>query len=138
MNNLMGPKIRQQNGFCWGGSGESFESTLFEVFTRNHQPAEPSVEAIVDILMEFQAWGRNKSSDFKTENSYIFVVGRQIFETFGGIVTIEREEFAATGSGWEYATTAMYLGKTPQEACQVAIDLTPWCCGPIQEKVISF
>lgn len=129
-------KIVEVNGFCFGGSGMAFESVFLEIFARNHKPSEPTVNGVIDFLMDFQEWGRKKSHDFKSENHYLFVIEGKIFQTWGGIVTEERDQYAAIGSGFEYAVTALHLGKSPIEAVQVAIDLTPWCCGPIHSVTL--
>jgi ATP-dependent protease HslVU (ClpYQ) peptidase subunit len=130
-------KIVVTNGFCFGSSGEAFETVFLEIFSRNRRPESASVIGVIDFLMDFEAWGKGKCNDFKSSNHYIFIIDGKIFQTWGGIVTEERESYTAIGSGENYAMTALYLGKTPEEAVQVAIDLTPWCCGPIYSKVIS-
>lgn len=130
-------KVVEADGFHFGGAGAMFESVMLEIFARNHKPKSATVDGIVDFLMEFQEWGAKRDLDFKSSNHYLFVMDGQIFQTYGGIVTEERSQYAAIGSGWQYATTALYMGKTASEAVQVAIDLTPWCCGPIREVVVT-
>ena len=129
-------KIFEVNGFCFGSSGLSFETVFFGIFARNHKPAEANVNGVIDFLMEFQEWGKKKDNDFKSENHYLIVLDGKIFQTWGGIITEECDQYAAIGSGYQYAITAMHLGKSPIEAVQVAIDLTPWCCGPINSVTL--
>ncbi len=40
--------------------------------------------------------------------------------------------FAALGSGHEIARGAMHMGATAHQAVEAAIELDPWCSGPIE------
>ena len=55
----------------------------------------------------------------------------KIFCISDGYLVDKINEFGAIGAGQDYALTAMYLDKTPEEAVEIANELCVYCSPPI-------
>ncbi|AOX01497.1 MAG: hypothetical protein F6K63_30885 [Moorea sp. SIO1G6] len=124
-------KLFEINNMIIGGVGYTMELSFMQIFARNHSPAAPTVEAVLDFIVEFYSWAKDKDDTFGRRNEYLLAVERDIFCISDGYLVDKINEFGAIGAGQDYALTAMYLDKTPEEAVAIANELCVYCSPPI-------
>ena len=66
----------------------------------------------------------------------LVVVGGKLFTVGGDFAVSTRGDFAAIGSGSDFATTAMHLGKTSKQAVEVATELDLYTGGNVKEMTV--
>lgn len=108
------PKIRAYRGSLFGGAGEVESLALFWQWLFGGRKKKPfSPEDAKDIgdfeVMELSPQG-------------LFLWGAQLIP-----VPVSRQ-IHAIGAGGQAAVTAMLLGKTPTEACEIACGVAPSAC----------
>lgn len=130
---ILHSKLFQHNDLLIGSAGDCFESTLMELFTRNHKPVDSNRLSMIDFLVEFREWVRKKESGYSPHNLYLIAFEQKLFCVDGGLQVFEVKEFDAIGSGSDFARAAMHLGHTAREAVEVACKLSVWCNEPIIE-----
>lgn len=121
-------KMWQHNGLVIGSAGHVSTSVLFRVFTKTHKPATPTVEALIDLVVEFVDWAKKKQTDFKLENHFLVIFEGKLFQILEYSVE-EVKEYNAVGSGMFLALGAMYKGADPEEAVEVAKQFDLFCSG---------
>ncbi|NEN99871.1 MAG: hypothetical protein F6K50_31670 [Moorea sp. SIO3I7] len=124
-------KLFEINNMIIGGVGYTMELSFMQIFARNHSPAAPTVEAVLDFIVEFYSWAKDKDDTFGRRNEYLLAVEQDIFCISDGYLVDKINEFGAIGAGQDYALTAMYLDKTPEEAVAIANELCVYCSAPI-------
>jgi ATP-dependent protease HslVU (ClpYQ) peptidase subunit len=68
--------------------------------------------------------------NFESHNNWLIAYdGKLVSVTYD--LSVSYHDYWAVGSGWEYARTALHLGKTVEEAIGVACELTIFCAPPI-------
>lgn len=132
-SDLMHSKLFQQNGMIIGCTGECYEGTLMELFSRNHKPVDSTRLGIIDFLVEFREWIRKKEGGYTPKNGFLIAFEHKLFSVYGGLDVYEVREFETIGSGQDFAKAALYLGHTPREAVEVACKLSLYCSEPITE-----
>ncbi|MEL6778115.1 MAG: hypothetical protein AAFO06_12745 [Cyanobacteria bacterium J06597_16] len=130
---IMHSKLFEQNGMIIGSTGYCHEGTLMELFSRNHKPLTPTRLGVMDFLVEFREWVRQKESGYKPSNGFLIAFEGKLFCVCGGIEVYEVREFETVGIGKDFAKAALYLGHTPKEAVDVACKLSVYCSEPITE-----
>lgn len=130
-------KLFEQNGMVIGCTGTCYESTLMELFSRNHKPVDSSRLSVIDFLIEFREWVRQKESGYKPNNMFLISYDKKLFCVCGGIEVYEVKHFESIGAGKDFAKAALYLGHTPREAVEVACKLSVYCGEPIVEFVVD-
>ena len=63
-------------------------------------------------------------------NAYLICYKGHLFEA-EGLYVFEVKNYSAIGAGQDFATAALYLGHTPQEAVNVAAELSCFVAKPI-------
>lgn len=134
---IMFSKLFEQNGMVIGTTGECYEGTFMELFSRNHKPVDSSRLGMIDFLVEFREWIRKKESGYTPKNGFLIAYDKKLFRVCGGLEVYEVSEFEAIGSGQDFAKAAMHLGHTPREAVEVACKLSLFCSEPITEIVVE-
>lgn len=129
-------KLFQHNDLSIGSSGDCFEATLMELFTRNHKPVDSNRLSVIDFLVEFREWVRKKEGGYNPGNMYLLAFDQKLFYVCGGLQVYEVQEFEAIGAGADFARAAMHLGHTAREAVEVACKLSVWCSEPITELMV--
>jgi len=73
-------------------------------------------------LSKFHKWYLDQSDDLDTDDSTILVLTSkgELFTYESGVKMDVKEPFYAIGSGAQAAMAAMYAGKTPKEAVEIA------------------
>ena len=126
-------KLFQQNGLVIGSTGDCYEGTLMELFTRNHKPVESNRLAMIDFLVEFREWIQKKDGKHTPKNGFLIAFDNKLFRIYGGLEVYEIKEFDAIGAGEDFAKAALHLGHSPREAVEVACKLSLYCSEPITE-----
>ena len=127
-------KLFQQNGMIVGGTGDSSENQLLQLFCRNHKPTASTAEAVIDFLVEFREFCQKKDSNFSSSNHFLIAFEGALFRTYTGTFEVfEVEEFSAVGAGADFAIAALALGHSAKEAVDLAIRLSVWCAAPVVE-----
>lgn len=121
-------KIWSHNGMVIGGAGYVSQSVLFQIYTKTRKPSSATVEGLIDFLVEFEDWGKKRSSSFKVENHFLIIFEKKIFQTLELSVS-EIGEYNAVGSGMFLAIGAMYKGSDPEEAVEIAKEFDLYCSG---------
>lgn len=124
-------KLFQINDLVIGSVGYVMELSFMQLFARNHKPTAPTVEAVLDFMLEFYAWAKSKDSDFGRQNTYLIGMEQDIFRVSDSYLVETINEFSAIGAGEDFALTAMYLEKNPEEAVSIANRLCIYCSAPI-------
>lgn len=124
-------KIRKINDFSgFASSGYAKEIEFFYIFCKTHQPSQNTIEGIIDYFFEFSNWKKKKIDDDKIENFYIFVYKGKCYY-FNDFYVSEIRDFCSIGAGYQYATTALYLNHTVEEAIKISCDLSIYCETPV-------
>jgi ATP-dependent protease HslVU (ClpYQ) peptidase subunit len=126
-------KLFQHNGLTIGTTGSSGEGSLMFLFSRNHRPVAPTFEAVMDFLLEFDAWARGKDKSFSGHNEYLLAYDGELFRCFTMLDVFKVEEFDAIGAGADFAKTALHLNHSPYEAVEIACQLSVFCNLPVKE-----
>ncbi len=122
-------KLNEVNGLVLGGVGTAEENMLFYLYLKEHRPS-PTEDSIVTCLSEFAAWKNARTGSAKLENSFLIGFDRDVFSTYGYHVN-RVAKFEAIGAGMDFANAALHLGHSAEQAVAVAIELSPYCEGPI-------
>lgn len=131
-----GVKLWSANEMTIGSTGSLEEITAFKVFTSLWKPQSPTIENIFCFMSEFAKWREEKTGKAEISNDFIIVFGGTVFEISGFDIQ-EIKDYAAIGAGDVFAITALYLGKTPKEACETSIHLSPYCESPVNSIQIK-
>ena len=123
-------KLFQVNDLVIGSVGLVMELSFMQIFARNHKPAAPTTESVLDFMLEFYRWSKAKDESFNRINDYLIGTEGEIFRVCDGYLVEKINEFAAIGAGEDFALTAMYLDKTPEEAINISNELCVYCAGP--------
>lgn len=70
------------------------------------------------------------------DGSLLVVIGGKIFTVGFDFAVTPVEDFAAIGSGSDFAITAMHLGKNPKQAVEIAAELDVYTGGKIKEMTV--
>ncbi|GAB4208197.1 MAG: hypothetical protein Fur006_66810 [Coleofasciculaceae cyanobacterium] len=124
-------KLFEVNNMIIGSVGYTMELSFMQIFARNHSPAAPTIEAVLDFILEFYSWAKGKDSDFGRRNEYLLGIDGEIFRVSDSYLVQRINEFSAIGAGEHFALTAMYLDKSPEEAVKIANELCIFCSEPI-------
>lgn len=122
-------KLYECNGLIVGSAGASYEGSLFRIYCSTHKPSGVGINSIVDFFFQFEQWIKTKSDGWRLENSYLICFEGHLFKVFSGLEIFEIKEFESIGVGYPIAKTALYLGKSPVEAVEIAIELSVDCGG---------
>jgi ATP-dependent protease HslVU (ClpYQ) peptidase subunit len=136
-SDIIHSKLFQQNGMIIGSTGDCYEGTLMELFTRNHKPIDSTRLSMIDFLVEFREWIRKKESGYTPKNGFLIAFDKKLFRVCRGLDIYEVKEFEAIGCGEDFAKAALLLGHSPREAVEVACKLSVFCSEPITEIIVE-
>lgn len=124
-------KMFKENGMVFGCTGLCQESGLLNVFCMTHQPKHATIDDVLEFMSEFASWQKERTNEYKIQNIYILIYKKKVFmiEYFW---VQEITQFVAHGAGRDFAWAALHLGHSPEEACEVAIQCSVMCEGPVQ------
>jgi ATP-dependent protease HslVU (ClpYQ) peptidase subunit len=125
-------KLFEVNDLVIGSVGYTMELSFMQLFARNHRPAHPTIEAVLDFMVEFYRWAKGKDETFGRRNEYLIGMDGEIFRVSDSYLVERISEFSAIGAGEHFALTAMYLDKSPEEAVEIANQLCIYCSSPVQ------
>lgn len=131
-------KLFEVNDMIIGSVGYIMELSFMQIFARNHKPSAPTVEGVLDFMVEFYAWAKKKDDSFGKKNRYLIGIEDSIFRVCDSYLVEKINEFSAIGAGEHFALTAMYLDKTPEEAVEIANELCVYCSAPINVITKNF
>lgn len=124
-------KLFEVNDLVIGGVGYTMELSFMQIFARNHRPSHPTIEGVLDFIIEFYSWAREKDDSFGKRNDYLIGIEGEIFRVCDSYLVEKINEFSAIGAGEYFALTAMYLDKNPQEAVEISNELCVYCAPPV-------
>ncbi|MEL6939694.1 MAG: hypothetical protein AAFO84_10935 [Cyanobacteria bacterium J06598_1] len=130
---LIFAKLFEQNEMVIGTTGDCYEGTMMELFSRNHKPVNSTRLGMIDFLVEFKEWIRKKEGGYSPKNGFLIAFDQKLFRIVQGLDVYEIHEFDAIGAGQDFAKAALHLGHTPNEAVKVACKLSLYCSEPITE-----
>ena len=129
-------KIIEGSDFMIGVSGSALLMPLLTMYAKNHPIGEGGIDRVTEWCLEFLDFCKKKTDSWNQN-------GQLILAHHSGLYAIEEwlplkvSDFCATGSGYQYAEAAMYLGKTTSEAVDVAIHMAYGCGGDVVTKEIA-
>ncbi len=126
-------KIAHVNGMTIGGCGYKSHSMWMMNYARNHAPLEDTEIDVSNFMLEFLDWMRKRDGNFSSDNEYLIAFRSSLFRVCNAMSVFRVPEFAAIGSGADFAVAAMHLEKSPKEAAGVAALLDLYCGGEIDE-----
>lgn len=129
-------KLFSVNGITAGIAGSVAESCLFQIFCKTHKPAQATIDSLMDFMVEFASWGKDRSADFKPDNHYILIFQKKVFLIMQAILVKNVDKFMAVGSGMFLALGAMEKGATPSEGVEIAKKYDLYCGGDTEEMTI--
>lgn len=125
------------SGIIVGGVGTMQELALLKIFMKTHKPAMPSEDALTDFIHEFRQW-LIESAEIIPEmddNEYHMIFDGKAFAIHRYNIR-EIIQFDSIGAGADYALAALYLGKSPAEAVNVACELNIFCSLPVVTQTL--
>jgi ATP-dependent protease HslVU (ClpYQ) peptidase subunit len=124
-------KLFEVNGLIIGSVGYIMELNFMQMFARNHKPTAATTDSVLEFMLEFYGWAKAKDNEFGKRNEYLIGIENEIFRVVDTYLVEKINEFSAIGAGEDYALTAMYLDKNPEEAVQIANVLCVFCSDPV-------
>jgi len=133
-------KIIEGKDFILGFCGDAVILPLLTMYSKNHIIGnDGDADRIVEWCSEFLEYVKKKTNEWKgsLKASLLLAHSSGLF-LIEDWLPIKVDDWCATGSGYEHAESALYLGHTPVEAVDVAINLAYGCGGKITNKSITF
>lgn len=128
-------KLVKEGDLIIGGCGNAEELSIMWSFIANHRPLDASVKGITDFIIEFSIQKAQKlNMPPQIQNQYLIIYEGHLFEIEGYFVH-EIENYVAIGAGADFATAALYLSGTPEQAVQTAAALSCFVAQPIVQYV---
>ena len=109
------------------------ESSLFELFCRDHSIGKGNHLRVLEFLSEFSRWKENNGSDNIVDNNYIIGHKSGLYRTHG-LSVLKVDKYCADGHGMDYAEAGLHLGKSAKDAVQLACELDVYTNGPVITK----
>lgn len=123
-------KLIYTNDMHVGCSGYADEIGLFQVYCATHKPEGARRSDVLAFLAEFGKWKKARVDNGTINLHYILGLPSCVY--YGaGLDAILITNFAAVGSGMNYALAAMSLGKSAKRAVKVAVELNAFCGPPV-------
>ena len=127
-------KLFQVNGMTIGGAGLMKESRLLELFCQRTKPAAPTELDMIEFFLAFMWDVRKFDRDFEPYNNFLIAFENELFEFCDTADVHVVPEYAAIGSGSDFALAVMHGGKGPAKAVEVACELDIYCSKPVRRK----
>ncbi len=123
-------KLIQTNGMVIGSVGFADECGLFQLYCSTRNPVGSTELDITNFISEFANWKSDKTGNKEIKNGYLIGFKDKVFGVQGYYVS-RVTEYDAIGAGEEFGCAALFLGHTPEEACNVACELSIFCEKPV-------
>lgn len=123
-------KLEYINEMIVGGCGEAQECGLMWRYMQTHRPESPTEKDVLAFLVEFSRWKKDLTGNADTENHYLMAYAGHLFQ-IEPLFTFEIKDYAAIGAGEDFATAALYLGHSPEDAAKVACELSCYVAEPV-------
>jgi ATP-dependent protease HslVU (ClpYQ) peptidase subunit len=131
-NNIGFSKIKEINGIIIGAVGNCDEASLMYQYAKTHKPDNSNEKDVLEFIAEFAKWKKDYDGNNTINNHYLLIYDGNLFY-IEGILVNEINDFAAIGSGFSFALTALFLDKSPKEAVKVTCKLDCFVGEPIIE-----
>jgi ATP-dependent protease HslVU (ClpYQ) peptidase subunit len=117
-------------------SGDPGAFTMFMRYLDDNPFNITEKKHLVDYFTDFYKWLEERgttmlSSDGGTLNEFVVFTNGQLYHIHGLFIRMIADD-VAIGSGGMVAKVAMQCGQSPISAVAVAIDVDPYCGGPIR------
>jgi hypothetical protein len=109
---------------------------LLTVYAKDHAIGSGGEARITEWLFEFLGFCKSKTEEWNQDADLLLAHGRGLFAVEDWL-PLRVTDFAATGSGYQHAEAAMYLGHSPRDAVRTAIAMAYGCGGEIVEDVVA-
>ena len=129
-------KLVKVNDMIIGSVGSAEELSLFLLFCETHKISEAKEKCVLDFMCEFINWKSSMIEGCLIENDYIIIYNCKAY-LVEHLFVKEIFNYEAIGAGEDFATAALYLGKSAKEAVKVACDLCCYVAEPIIEFKVS-
>lgn len=130
------PKIIEGSDFIIGFAGDAKILPLLMLFSKNHPICEGNEGRILEWLSELLDFAKSKTSNYSYDCQLLIAHKSGLFMVHDWH-PIRVEDFAAIGSGYQYAESALFLGNDTIKACDVAMNFAYGCGGKITTKTIK-
>lgn len=127
-------KLKKFGKTVCGGCGSAEELCLFFEFVKTHPIYQASVSVLVEYMHDFQNYLRDIANIEKSDNTYLIIENNKLFEVEGFFVR-EITDYTAIGAGEAYALTALYCGKSAEQAVKITCKLCSTVCEPVTSFV---
>ncbi len=124
-------KLCEVNGMIIGGVGLASENGMLQMFAASRKPATPTIDSLLEFMVEFGEWKKKKIDKYSHENDFIIVTDNHAFYAASDLCIKEISDYQAIGAGMDYALAALYLGCDTKKAVEVASELSIYCEKPI-------
>lgn len=131
-NNIGFSKIKEINGMIIGATGNCDEASLMWQYAKTHKPDKSTEKDILEFIAEFAKWKKDYDGSNVINNMYLLIYDGCLFYIEGMLIN-EITDFAAIGSGFYFALTALFLDKSPSEAVKVTCKLDCFVGEPVVE-----
>lgn len=128
-------KLAKVRDVVVGSSGLASDVGLMQLYLRTTRPKFADVDCVLEFVGEFADWKRKRTGDATNQNQYILAFDGKAFVTQEYFVD-EVENYYAIGAGQDFATAALYLGRSAVAAVQAAVALSPYCEFPIVTQTV--
>ncbi len=131
--------FRADHGMIVGTVGWTEEFALMKIFLRSHFPKDVTEDSVLEFMSEFHDWVRSKTgkNDYDLKNGWHFVYNGAAFTVDNGYDIRRISDFDAIGAGAVYALTALHLGRSAEEAVEIACQLSSYCEVPVNAFTVS-
>jgi len=125
-------KIKRVGSMIIGGTGNYSDIGLLFIFAKTHVPKDDTEDSVLDWFVEFLDWRSKKVEGYSMdETNFMMLIGGNCF-MLEGTLCLKVAKYMAIGAGMDFALTALYLGKSPEEACKAACALSNLCEEPVR------
>lgn len=129
-------KIFEGSDMIIASTGLTSEASLIQLFAKDHSIGNGGELRVLEWLLEFSGWKKDKTGDAKVSNRFIIAHKSGLYTTDG--LSIERaKDYTSTGSGWPFCFTALHLGKSLKESLEVSCELDAFTEGPVIIKTME-
>lgn len=109
---------------------------LLVIYSKNHPVGEGGVTRLTEWRTEFLDFCKKRTGSWDQDGSLIIAhrTGSYAIEDW---LPLEIDDFCATGSGYQHAEAAMYLGHDTEAVVDVAVNMAYGCGGDVVTKGIT-
>lgn len=141
-NHLGRMKISLINDITYSSTGSVAEINNFRLFCFSRKPEVANEVGIQRFFVDFGKYLKDMNLETESnkgvQNHYFIVYNKKLFHyCAGGTAEILEGDYAVDGAGLKEAYMAMFMGKTPEEAINLTIEMNIWTSGKPQIVIIE-